>query len=210
MLRPHSACALAGILMSLMLSLAPGSAAVAEDAVAEFDPATGFRIARYRAPVPPAVEGAQTIFAADIERLVKEKGAVLVDVMAAEGGGPDPQTGAWRNIKSREHIPGSVWLPDVGRGTISAELDGYFRSNLERLTGGDRARPLVIYCVADCWMGWNAVKRAAGYGYSALYWFPDGTDGWRDWEGVLATATPVPLQPGGAAESPPNCPRVRP
>lgn len=44
-------------------------------------------------------------------------------------------------------------------------------------------------------MAWNAVRRAAGYGYTRLYWYPDGIDGWRDWERKAEPAEPVPLDP---------------
>ncbi|MEL0029015.1 MAG: rhodanese-like domain-containing protein, partial [Perlucidibaca sp.] len=52
-------------------------------------------------------------------------------------------------------------------------LDG-----LERATGGDRARPLVIFCQAGCWMSWNAAKRALAHGYQQVLWLPEGMDGW--------------------------------
>lgn len=166
----------------------------AGEADKNFDPATGFRIHRYRAPTPEAAPpGVTRIFADDVVALVRDQRAVLIDAMPAEGAGPDPQTGAWRLSKPRQHIPGSVWLPDVGKGVLSAEMESYFRSELARLTAGDLGRPVIIYCLADCWMGWNAVRRAATYGYSRLYWFPEGTDGWRDWEGSLVPAHPVPL-----------------
>jgi len=42
-------------------------------------------------------------------------------------------------------------------------------------------------------MSWNAVRRAAAYGYSAIYWLAEGTDGWRDWDGAFEDSTPVPL-----------------
>lgn len=160
-----------------------------------FDAVTGFRIDRYRAPTPQTAPGAVTIDVEDVNRLVRDENAVLIDAMPAEGAGPDPKTGAWRLSRKREHIPGSVWLPDVGKGELSAAMDDYFRTNLARLTEGDRSRAVIIYCLADCWMGWNAAKRAASYGYTRLYWLPEGTDGWRDWEGTLVPAVPVPLPP---------------
>ena len=167
------------------------SVATAGDEAA-FDAATGFRIARYRAPVHEAPPGGQRISIDELDRLVAS-GAVLLDVMPAEGGGPEPSTGAWRLIRHRENIPGSVWLADVGRGMLSAEMEIYFREGLARLTAGDTSRGVIVYCQSDCWMGWNAVKRASSLGYSNLYWYPEGTDGWRDHDRKAVPAVPVPL-----------------
>ena len=178
---------------ALWLAAALALPAWAEDAVL-FDPGTGYRIAQYRSPVPEQVEGGTRISLDELDLLVAKDHAVLVDVMAAEGAGPDPVSGEWRLSKPRHNIPGSVWLPDVGRGTLSPTLDAYFRANMERVTGGDKTRPVIVYCQSDCWMSWNAVKRAAGYGHRHLYWYPEGTDGWREWDDrPLADAVPVPV-----------------
>ena len=89
-----------------------------------------------------------------------------------------PPGSLWR-LPPRADLPGSAWLPNVGYGELSAEFEGYFRDNLARLTGGDRSRPIAVYCQADCWMSWNAAKRALAYGYDQVIWYPEGTDGWR-------------------------------
>ena len=55
--------------------------------------------------------------------------------------------------------------------------------------------PLLFYCLKDCWMSWNAAKRAIALGYRHVYWFPEGTDGWTEAGGTLqagAPAEPVP------------------
>lgn len=176
----------------MLLALIPTWGAVAEEGgPQEFDPVTGFRIARYRSPVPADVPGGKRIAIEDLDELTRH-GAVVVDVMPSDGAGLDLATGQW-NTRPHEHIPGSTWLPDVGKGRIDGRLDRYFRGNLDRLTGGDKGRPLIIYCQSDCWMGWNAVQRAAGYGYAQIYWYPDGIDGWRDWDRTFAPAVPVPV-----------------
>jgi PQQ-dependent catabolism-associated CXXCW motif protein len=72
-----------------------------------------------------------------------------------------------------------LWLPDVGRGALTPQLEAYFRDHLDAATKGRRDVAVVFYCRADCWMSWNATKRAAGWGYSRLYWYRDGTDGWE-------------------------------
>jgi PQQ-dependent catabolism-associated CXXCW motif protein len=57
-------------------------------------------------------------------------------------------------------------------------MAGYFAKGLDKATDGDHARMLVFYCLADCWMSWNAAKRALELGYSDVAWYPEGTDGW--------------------------------
>jgi PQQ-dependent catabolism-associated CXXCW motif protein len=168
----------------------------ATDVDSAFDPVTGYRIAHYRAAVPDTVAGGTRVDLVTTDALIKS-GAVLVDVMPAEGAGPDPATGAWRLSRPHQTISGATWLPDVGRGKIPPEIEDFFKRNLERLSGGDKARPLILFCQSDCWMAWNAVQRAAGYGYSALQWFPEGTDGWVEWgDRKLVPAVPVGLKDG--------------
>jgi len=61
-----------------------------------------------------------------------------------------------------------------------------------RASGGDKAKQLVIYCQADCWMSWNAAKRALSLGYSNVAWYRDGTDGWSAAGLPMQNATPEP------------------
>lgn len=165
----------------------------------EFDAETGYRIARYRSPVPESVDGGSRITAPDVTDLVAKQSAILVDVMPSEGPGPDPVTGHWLGLKPRRNIPGSIWLPDVGKGALTPAMDDYFRKNLAVLTKNNLTHAIILYCQADCWMSWNAVKRAASYGYKSLYWYPEGSDGWRDWDGQFVDATAVPLPPKSPA-----------
>lgn len=174
------------------LTVITGSQAWAADEL-EFDATTGYRIARYRSPVEPDVPGGKRVLIDDADRLIKQ-GAILIDVLPSDGAGLDRTTGAWHMAKPHENIPGSTWLPDVGRGRIDPLIERYFKTQLARLTDGDASRALLIYCQADCWMGWNAVKRASSYGYTTIYWYADGIDGWRDWERPFAKAEPIPVE----------------
>jgi PQQ-dependent catabolism-associated CXXCW motif protein len=54
---------------------------------------------------------------------------------------------------------------------------------------------VVIYCLANCWMSWNAAKRASALGYSNVVWFPEGTDGWLAAGLPLQDAEPEPRPP---------------
>jgi PQQ-dependent catabolism-associated CXXCW motif protein len=42
---------------------------------------------------------------------------------------------------------------------------------------------VLFYCMMDCWMSWNAAKRAIEWGYSSVLWYPLGADGW-EFEGL--------------------------
>lgn len=160
----------------------------------------GYRMDRYRSPVDRPVEGGAVATTADVDRLLKQ-GAALIDVMPARAG-YDEATGRWRLVDRRQNIPGSVWLPEVGRGAPEPRIAAYFEDALRRLVADRPDRPLVFYCMADCWMSWNAVKRAAALGFRNLHWYPEGSDGWFDADRPLAEGDPwpVPPLPGQRAE----------
>ncbi len=157
-----------------LLTLA-GSVARSQNRVTE--PA-GYRLDRYRAPTPATLAGARVLTTAEAE-LCWKNGAVFVDVLPHSPRPANlPEGTIWRE-KTRRNIPGSTWLPDTGYRELAAQTESYFRLGLERVTHSDRARLLVFYCLRDCWMSWNAAKRALALGYQNVAWYPDGTDGWE-------------------------------
>jgi PQQ-dependent catabolism-associated CXXCW motif protein len=85
-----------------------------------------------------------------------------------------------------------VWLPDTGYGKLAAATEDYLRRGLARTTAGNTAALVVVYCLADCWMSWNAAKRILSYGYSNVAWYPEGTDGWERAGLDLAESQPEP------------------
>jgi PQQ-dependent catabolism-associated CXXCW motif protein len=154
-----------------------------------------YRLDDYRAPVPATVAGGRAIGTAEAEALWRDHRALFVDVLPAPRR-PEalPAETLWKPVPRRD-IPGSLWLPDVGRGALTPEVDAYFRDSLTRASNGDKAAPIVLYCLADCWMSWNATKRAAAYGYTELYWYRDGSTGWEAAQLPSAEATPAPGRP---------------
>jgi len=139
-----------------------------------------YRTDHYRAPTPPTLAGARVITTAQAEMLWQDKAAFFVDVMPRAPRPPNLPPGTiWRD-RPRLNIPGSIWLPDTGYGELAPVTAEYLRQNLERVTGGDRTKLLVIYCLRDCWMSWNAAKRILTMGYINVAWYPEGTDGWAD------------------------------
>lgn len=183
--RPASVLAVAAAVA--VLAFAPR--VTAGGRVAEPD---AYRDGDYRAPVPATLAGAEVIDTDTAERWWREKAAVFVDVMPRDEK-PDglPEGTIWRDAR-RDNIPGSAWLPNVGYGGLSAPMEAYFRRSLDELSGQAAGRPLVFYCLADCWMSWNAARRALEYGHAPVAWYPEGTDGWAGALLPLERATPRP------------------
>ena len=69
----------------------------------------------------------------------------------------------------------------------------YFLDATSAATNGDRDYPILIYCVSDCWMGWNAVQHLARAGFSQIFWAPQGTDGWVEAGYELELTEPTPV-----------------
>jgi PQQ-dependent catabolism-associated CXXCW motif protein len=175
------------ISVALIFALA-ASAALAETV----EEPGGYRFEPYRAPTPASLAGATTIDTALAEQMWRAGSALFIDVMPRDARPASLPAGTvWRD-RRRDNIPGSVWLANVGYGALSDEMDAYFRRSLQELTGGDAGRVLVFYCDRDCWMSWNAGKRAIALGYRRVHWYPDGTQGWVAAGLPLAEAAPRP------------------
>jgi PQQ-dependent catabolism-associated CXXCW motif protein len=158
----------------------------------EVEEPLGYRHEQYRAPTPATLTGATTIDTSTAEQLWREGRAVFVDVMPHDPRPAELPAGTvWRE-RRRDNIPGSVWLVNVGYGALSSEIEAYFQRSLQEVTAGDRRRALVFYCQSDCWMSWNAAKRALASGYPHVLWYSDGTDGWSRAGLPLAEARPRP------------------
>jgi quinoprotein dehydrogenase-associated probable ABC transporter substrate-binding protein/PQQ-dependent catabolism-associated CXXCW motif protein len=153
----------------------------------------GYRMERYLAPVPATLEGGTVVTTAELEQLIERERPVLIDVLQkTEAEGEDADL-PWMQ-QAREDIPDSAWLPNVGYGELSAEVAEYFEANLEKLTAGDEARPIIFYSDANSWMSYNAAKRAIHeLGYSNVYWYPEGVQGWQQRGFAVAEAEPEPM-----------------
>jgi PQQ-dependent catabolism-associated CXXCW motif protein len=152
----------------------------------------GYRTDNYRAPVPATLSGARVVTTDEVEAIWRAGTAAFIDVLPRPPKPANLPAGTiWRD-KPRFNIPGSLWLPDTGYGTLAAATEDYLKRGLARATGGDKSKLLVVYCQASCWMSWNAAKRAVGYGYSNVAWYPGGTDFWRAANLPVAEAQPEP------------------
>ena len=172
----------------------PAAFEIGAECVAEEPP--GYRMSDFRAPVPCTLTGAQVVSTEDLQRLIAEQSPMLIDVLPSPRRPEGLSEDALWQPPARRNIPGSVWLPNTGFGEPPVEEDAYLRANLERVTQGDRSRRVVFYCLADCWMSWNAARRALEWGYTSVVWYPFGSDGWEAMGLPLAESTPVPREAG--------------
>jgi PQQ-dependent catabolism-associated CXXCW motif protein len=152
----------------------------------------GYRTSDYRAAVPETLAGAEVLDAEGAQALWQSGQAVFIDVYPRP---PKPENlpvnTVWRD-PVHTTIEGAHWLPNVGYGVLAPTAETYFGTRLAALTGGDKTRRLVFFCQRDCWMSWNAAKRALALGYRNVAWFPEGTDVWEEAGLPLAEAAPIP------------------
>ncbi|MBE3636996.1 PQQ-dependent catabolism-associated CXXCW motif protein [Mangrovicoccus sp. HB182678] len=161
-------------------------------AAGEVPEPAGYRMQDYRAPVPATLAGAQVLDAAAAHALWQAGQAAFVDVLPRPvRPGTLPEGTIWRD-PPRPSIPGATWLANSGYGDLAPADAERFLAALEALSGGDPAHPLVFFCKAECWMSWNAARRALAAGHRSVMWFPGGTDDWAAAGHPLAPATPAP------------------
>jgi PQQ-dependent catabolism-associated CXXCW motif protein len=162
--------------------------AAAGDAPPEPD---SYRQSDYRAPTPTTLKGARVLTTEEATAIWRAGDAAFIDVLPQAPRPKElPADVVWRD-KPRSDIPGSLWLPDTGYGELAPIMLDYFRRGLDKALGG-RQRPLVFYCLKDCWMSWNAAKRALALGYTNVAWYPEGSDGWAAAGLPVEKRTPAP------------------
>lgn len=127
---------------------------------------------------PNTVAGAVVVDTAALEKLVADKKPVLIDVASADKKPENmPATALW--FPNHRSVPGAVWMPGAGSGTSDKTFATAFERRIADLTGGDKTKAIVAFCHPECWGSWNAAKRLAGLGYTAVYWYPEGMEGWQ-------------------------------
>ena len=143
----------------------------------------GYRMENYRAPTPIELPGATVVDTQGLLRLLRDQRPILVDVTPK---GDEP----------RMQISDSLWLPNMGYGDLTDQQVSVFSRALQKVSSGAVKRPFVFYCLADCWLSWNAAKRAVALGVDGIYWYPAGSDGWRE-AGLPLVEAEEPLSFGG-------------
>ena len=178
------------LILSLVLASVDASACVRTA-----DMPAGFKLEHYRSPTPACVPNGITLQTSELQKLIATDKPILIDVFAVYLREDAEFGDTWLLNDTHDSLPQSIWLPNVGLGVLSAKIETWFKAKLVHLTQGNQQQPLVFFCVADCWMSWNAVQRAHDYGYTRVYWYKDGVDAWK--EAGLATVAlqPEPIAP---------------
>lgn len=174
-------------MLSFLLCLVAAAAPLAERA--DFDAVSGYRVSHYRAPVPAPPEGVRRIGTHEALEL-SQQGMLFIDVTPAEGGRREEMTGRWVLAEVHETIPGARWFPEAGRGRLESATEAWFLSGVARLSKGRHHEPIIVFCLADCWMSWNASLRLRRAGYRDVRWFGTGIDGWREMGMPLTSGRP--------------------
>ncbi len=138
----------------------------------------GYWTGPLRGRTPAALDGATPVDAAALSRLIAAEKPLLLDVAAAEVKPPTMPAERWRPI--HRSVPGSVWMPGAGQGVLAPAVEAQLAARVAELTNGRRDRPIVTFCHRDCWGSWNLGKRLVRAGYTRVYWFADGVEGWQE------------------------------
>jgi PQQ-dependent catabolism-associated CXXCW motif protein len=171
------------------------AAALAPPAAAQVAEPEGYRMEEYSAPVPATLEGASVVGPQEAHALWEAGETAFIDALPWTPRPANlPEGTMWRE-KPRDSIPGAIWLANTGYGDLAEVMHDYFRAGLDDVTEGDPGHPVLFFCLADCWMSWNAAKRALAEGYTEVYWMPEGTDGWTAAGYPLERVTPYPGHP---------------
>ncbi len=178
--------------MRRLMACAAMSLAVAMPAGlrAEAPEPDSYRGEPYRAPVPATLAGADVLDDSQAHALWETGAAVFIDVLPHTPRPPDLPADMLWNEPPRDTIPGAIWLPNTGYQGLSETEMSYFTQGLATASEGRGDAQLVFFCLAECWMSWNAARRALEIGYSQVHWYPQGTDGWAAQGWPLARITP--------------------
>ncbi len=123
------------------------------------------RRAAPHAPTPTSIPGGRVIKTLELKALLESnKNVVVIDAL---------------DSKTRTTIPGAFWMPGIGDGQFFGVEKARFAAALDKLTGGDKAKPIVFLCVnSECWLSYNASLYAIGAGYKDVIWYRGGTGAW--------------------------------
>ena len=126
---------------------------------------------------PATLKGGTVIDARALADLLAKQQPLAIDVANLEHRPEDrPADQLWMPI--HRSVPGASWLPGAGSGTRDPAFADAFAKWAAAATGGDKGKPIDTFCHPERWGSWNAAKRLTELGYTHVYWYPGGSEGW--------------------------------
>lgn len=121
--------------------------------------------APYHAPTPMSIPGARVIKTLELKAFLESnRNLIVIDVLGS---------------KNRQSIPGALWMVGAGDGQFFGAEKSRFSTALDKLTAGDKTRPIVFLCLSsECWLSYNASLYAVEAGYKDVIWYRGGTNAW--------------------------------
>lgn len=129
-------------------------------------PVSTLRTSEWHSATPLTVPGARTITTQEFQALLRSNpGAILLDVLGGD---------------RHDTVPGALWLKGAGLGSsFDDEIQHRLATRLQLLTGGDRSRPIVTFCLSShCWLSYNTSLRLVALGYTDVHWYRGGNEAW--------------------------------
>tara|TARA_Y100000590_G_scaffold141346_1_gene162148 strand:+ start:299 stop:820 length:522 start_codon:yes stop_codon:yes gene_type:complete len=113
----------------------------------------------------------------EVYEIVNKKNAILIDVWLKDRKPDVLDKKKWLPPK-RYTIPGSLWMPNIGRETLTSEQRKYLEKGLKEITKNNKNKKIVFFCRRGYYSK-IAAERAIKLGYTNVLLFP-GTDLWED------------------------------
>lgn len=165
-LRWHALCLLAACALAQALPAVPQTLTVHETQDLGVPAQRGLHPGPMHGPTPTSLPGGRLVTTEALAALLGRPGsaALPVDVL---GQGPT--------------LPGAVAAPWLGQpGALDDALQPQAAAWLARLTGGVHDRPLVFFCASrECWLSYNAARRAVHAGHTQVMWYRGGLQAWQ-------------------------------
>ncbi|MDN3920801.1 rhodanese-like domain-containing protein [Roseateles violae] len=112
------------------------------------------------------IDGVTTVSPREAKCLLDKLGSQLVVIQAVSD--------------EQQQLPNAQLVPDAARMSYDTERQKLVAAQYALLTGGDRQRPLLVYChSASCGYSAHAARHAVAAGYQNIFWLREGNEGWR-------------------------------
>ena len=132
-------------------------------------------------PTPTTIPGGKVISTQQLAMQVTQnpRGMAVLDILGGS-----------------EMLPMATFAtPAASPGSFNDEVQKNFGAYLQKVTGGNKAMPVVAYCLnPHCWLSYNAALRAINMGYTHVLWYRGGIEAWQ------AAGLPLASQNGNSSQ----------